>query len=239
MTFCESNNEKGKKTSNKHYKWSVICHVDSCLPDGFKRSATFSSSILKYELRQGVWFSNVCIIGWHFGLAPQYTVHYGLSAGIFESDACHGQEGSQNFRACKWYDICFYDFCNNTPLGGKKNLIYDFFYFLILLIFCLNVIAPVALKPYCSDKWIYNGQKIYPNPNSWKEVTSGSSPWLTAPATLVSVFHLERLLVLSDFFNTEEFPCRLGAFLPLLQLKEKRLLVKQVKWRIFLFSGVD
>ena len=62
MTFCESNNEKGKKTSNKHYRWSVICHVDSCLPDGFKRSATFSSSILKYELCQGVRFSkNVCM----------------------------------------------------------------------------------------------------------------------------------------------------------------------------------
>ena len=62
----------------------------------------------------------------------------------------------------------FTTFVKNTPLYGKiaskvqlshlifwmlqatKYLIYDYFQFLILLLFCLIVIAPIALKPQCN-----------------------------------------------------------------------------------------
>ena len=34
---------------------------------------------------------------------------------------CHGQNGSQNFRFHKCYDICFYNFCEKHPLIRKNR----------------------------------------------------------------------------------------------------------------------
>ena len=38
-----------------------------------------------------------------------------LEGGVF-----HGQNGSQNFRFYKCYDICFHNFCDKHPLMGKN-----------------------------------------------------------------------------------------------------------------------
>ena len=46
------------------------------------------------------------------------TMQQGLT--FLEGGIFHGQNGSQNFHFYKRYDICFYNFCENTPLWGKN-----------------------------------------------------------------------------------------------------------------------
>ena len=40
-----------------------------------------------------------------------------------EGGVCHGQNGSQNFRFYKCYDICFCSFYEKHPLMGKKRFL--------------------------------------------------------------------------------------------------------------------
>ena len=44
-------------------------------------------------------------------------------------------------------------------LQAAKYLIYDYFYFLILLFFCPNAIRPIALGAWCNDGQILNSQE--------------------------------------------------------------------------------
>ena len=48
------------------------------------------------------------------------TMHYAARADIFGRVFFHGQNGSQNFRFYKCYDICFYNFCDKHPLIWKN-----------------------------------------------------------------------------------------------------------------------
>ena len=48
----------------------------------------------------------------------QCTMQQGLT--FLEWGVCHEQNGSQNFRFCKCYDICFYNFCDKHPLIWKN-----------------------------------------------------------------------------------------------------------------------
>ena len=100
----------------------------------------------------------------------QISILEGIKLKKHEEGVFHWRNRSQNFRFSKCYDICFYNFCEKHLLMGKmllksqknvfqishlifwklqaaKYLIYGYFYFLIILLFCLNFIAPIALKP--------------------------------------------------------------------------------------------
>ena len=78
-------------------------------------------------------------------------MHYGLRADIFEEGVFHGQNGSQNFHFLTFVKILKNIFSIYLTyfwiLQVAKYLIYDYFYFQILLVFSLNIIAPIALKP--------------------------------------------------------------------------------------------
>ena len=43
-------------------------------------------------------------------------------------------------------------------LQAAKYLIYDYFYFLILLLFCPNALRPIELGAWCNDGQILNSQ---------------------------------------------------------------------------------
>ena len=49
------------------------------------------------------------------------TMQQGLT--FVEGGGFHGQNGSQNFRFYKCYDICFCSFCEKHPLMGKKRFL--------------------------------------------------------------------------------------------------------------------
>ena len=53
----------------------------------------------------------------------QFLHHSTMQQGrtFLEGGVCHGQNGSQNFRFYKCYDICFYNFCDKHPLIRKNR----------------------------------------------------------------------------------------------------------------------